>query len=277
MTKNSYKQQDRVTTAPFRFIQFLTTGTAAGYTTGALELNPANLGPRALAMSGIYNFWRFRALRISARSSTVATPSEIAGAVATPSGCVFAVAYSPLPAGDQTTSTSFVDLAQLNCFDMKPTTEVAQVTVPAKTFRSIPYMWLRCKGTNTPPLDELSGGSAQYLIRNEVALAAGITVWFEIEGVIDYRGQISSATSVARDIPLSSSEFIPLSDEKESSVLDEDWGSVTSNVDTTPSLSRQASLRGPPSMILNRSVLGPKLLPATTFLARGTRLSASSV
>jgi hypothetical protein len=276
MPKNSYKQQDRVSTAPFRFIQFLTTGTSAGYTTGSLELNPANLGPRAAAMSGMYNFWRFRALRISARSSTVATPSLVSGATATPSGCTFAVAYSPLPAGDQTVSTSFVDLAQLNCFDMKSTTEVAQITVPAKTFRSIPYAWLRCKGTNTPPLDELSGGSAQYLIRNETALAAGITVWFDIEGVIDYRGQISTATSVTVDTPLSDSVFIPLTESKESSVIDEDWGSVTSNVDTPPKLSRQASSRGPPTAISDRSVLGPRsFLPLPP--KGGTRLSASSV
>jgi len=252
MTRNSFKQQDRLTQIPFRHIQFLTSSTTPGYTSGALELLSSNLGVRAIAASKMFEFWRFQNLRISMRSATVATPSEVSGATATPAGVVFAVAYSPLPAGDQVVSLSFEDLAQLNCFSMKPTTQEAVITVPRATLQNIPYKWLRTTVTGTPPLDETSGGSAQYLIWTAVPLATGVTHWIVVEGVIELRGQISVDTSFSTpDLFLPSSSFTD-DDDKESPVM------IDSRVDILPDFPRksdgQAVLRSRPGVFESRAL-----------------------
>jgi hypothetical protein len=278
--KSSFKQfksQSVSAKIPYRIVQTVDSPVVAAYATGSVNLMPASLGPRAVAMQSIYSKFRLNSLRVRYFTDTNLVPVEISGATATPIGGMIGVGYSNLPLGDQTTPASFTDLSQLNVYDFCSSSREARITVPTQTLRSIPYLWLRTSDTGSPPPDEISAGTIFLVVRSDSSLAAAYKTWFVIEGELEFTGQISSADvlgsypdvelktvvfpisqprleneyvsldrpRVEGDVPSSSREFIG------------DYG-VTASPSSLLTLSRQATC-GPRLNSSNSLISGPSM------------------
>jgi len=205
----SFDVQDNTTVVDFRQIQFLSSNTSSsGYVEGHTDLTAANTGVRGAQVSTDYEYFRFNKLRIKAIMNCLPVSSEVSGATVTNPGCAFSIAFSPFPLSDMTsTPMSFVDMAQMNAFDMVSCLGRARLTIPKKILRSNPVKWFRTRPTSANT-DDLSAGIVEYLIHTSTAVANPYLMWITIEGEIEFRGQVSNAVSFTSrpDVPVKRNE-----------------------------------------------------------------------
>jgi hypothetical protein len=194
---------------PFRVVNVLDTD-AAGYTSGSLDCVIGNLGPRCVANSTDFEYWRFKSLKVSTiPAQTGVVDYATNGGV----GYAHSVGFSPIPVSDFTLAPgSFTDMGNLNCFDMQPGNRRAGFQVPSGVLNSIPLKWARTR-SNASTTDELSRGAVWFLVNLTVTETTGfpIRTWVELSGVVEFSGQVASADSltsfVDRPIRVVSSEL----------------------------------------------------------------------
>jgi hypothetical protein len=179
---------------PFRVLSTLDTD-AAGYTSAFIDCTIANLGPRALAQSQQFEYWRFKSLRVrTIPAQTGVIDYATNGGV----GYTHGVGFSPFPMADVvTTPGSYTDLAAMNCFDLQPGNRASGFRVPSGVLNAIPLKWARTRATSAFA-DELSRGVVYFLVNLTVTETTGYPVrtWVELSGDIELSGQIAIADTV---------------------------------------------------------------------------------
>jgi len=135
---------------------------------------------------------------------------------------VFGVGFTP--AGEAEISSlpaSFIDLSQVNAFQMQSGTREIVLTIPLQVLRSKPVNWFTTK-TSASTLDTVSAGQFFYVMNTSTSIANAYRMWVTIEGEIEFRGMISSANLFSHRTDQSASLVRELReyDEKESDIVE---------------------------------------------------------
>lgn len=184
---------------PFRDVTTILRSVTAGYEISAINLNIPSFaaGSRVRTFAGLYEFFRFRNLRVKVVNAVRAVGIAPSTAYYLPS-YTHGVAYIPSAVASFTAPSSFDDLMQLPEAMMAPTGEPLSIRMSrAKLQGSSPVKWYHTATTGSPPAADSSAGTIVYATRTLLTQTEPYAeAYIQIEGVVEFCSPIASGDAL---------------------------------------------------------------------------------
>lgn len=186
--KRQGTKQGSIVEIPFALMTNISV-TSAGYSSGVLAMNTANMGPRILAVRAQYELFRIKNMRLKILPSIAGT----AEATVSPIGVTMAIAYTPCDL--LSAPASFTDMFSLPVHGATNGYVPLSVVVPPKVLNQREYKWYKSLADSGAPTDASTHGQVWYMVFLDSAIADNCSFWCMVEGVCQLSAQSDGAIS----------------------------------------------------------------------------------
>lgn len=193
--------KDRVVRVPFRVLIGATIPKTVSSAFTELEIVPANLGSRVVAIAPNFEYYRVTQLNLSVISSVanaVHYDSDILNVTLGTLGGYMGIAYEPSDTTRTAVPTSFGGLANSAVFDFGNFKHRFSVNVPKSVLLGTPIKWWNTTSTGSPTETLVQGlvwtGVSNY---NENSATTADGMIYCVQGTIEFKGMIDPSLAAS--------------------------------------------------------------------------------
>ncbi len=181
-----------------------TSNTGLSTTWDEIDLIPANLGSKCVAMSAIYEKFRVTSLHAILHLGSVPTATGSTAPATENSESAAGIGFNANPSAQTGAISSLADASQLAVFAFAAGVTKVRVGVSAKYLLATgqqgqPVDWFDTGATGTPP-DEMRYQGTVYWKRyvNPSPSPTLATTWIELSGTIEFASPVASGDAITR-------------------------------------------------------------------------------